>query len=224
MKGNLSRSLSTVHGWLRLKTAWIFHEAARNLPTTPSKTSVVEIGCWQGRTTIALALGLKARGGGKVYAIDPHTGSEQTVFVCGHLNTREPFLRNIRRARVGDYVDPMMMTSHAARRRFSANSVHLLVLDASREYRAVLEYIDDWSTALAGGARVFFRDPELIYAALRRRALKLGSPFRNPVMIGDSAGSVLRLEFLPAAPWGSSDSIALRRICATIRYVRKWLT
>lgn len=223
-KKRLSQRLAKVHGWLRLKTAWIFCESARKLPATVSKPSVVEIGVWQGRTTIALALGLQARGGGKVYAIDPHTGSEQTVYVCGHLNTWEAFLRNIRRAQVGDYVDPMPMTSHIARARFTANSVHLFVLDASRKYKAVLEYIDDWSTTLAEGALVFFRDPELIYGALRRRALKLGSPFRNPVLIDDNTGSVIRFEFHRARPWVSSDSIALHKICATVRYIRKWVT
>ncbi len=199
----------------------MFHEAARKLPATPSKTSVVEIGCWQGRTTIALALGLKARGGGKVYAIDPHTGSEQTVYVCGQLNTRKAFLRNIGRAQVGDYVEPMPMISHTARRHLTANRVHLFVLDASREYRAVLEYIDDWSTALAEGALVFFRDPELIYTALRRRALKQRGPFRNPVMIYDSTGSVLRLEFHPGRRWVSSDTVALHKICDRICRARK---
>jgi hypothetical protein len=221
MQRNLAKSLSKVDGWLRLKTAWMFHEAARKFPVTSSRPSVVEVGCWQGRTTIALALGLKARGGGKVYAIDPHTGSEQTVYLCGQLNTWKAFLQNIGRARVGNYVEPMHMISHTARKNFPANRVHLLVLDASKEYRAVLEYIDDWSTALADGALVFFRDPETIYTALRRSVLKLRSPFRNPLLIDDSTGSVLRLEFHAGRPWLYSDSMALHKIAARIHRARK---
>jgi MMP 1-O-methyltransferase len=221
MKRQLSSGLKGVHGWLRLRTAWILHEAARNYPGGRSPITVFEIGCWQGRTTIALALGLKQRGAGKVHAVDPHTGSEQTLSLCGPTNSYEPFLANIARAGVGDFVVPRRATSHQAWRSFRGRRVHILVLDASKSYRDVLEYVDDWSPLLADGALVFFRDAELIVSALRRCVLKQGTAFRHPSLLRDDTGTVLRVEFRPRSPWRVRDNVALRRILDAIKKLRE---
>ncbi len=209
MKTELVKALSDVEGWLDLETAWVLHEAARCFPAPTLHITAVEIGCWKGRSTIALAYGLKARGSGKVYAVDPHTGSEQTLHLCGPMDTYDAFIENIKAAGVTEFVEPMRTTSHLARARFQDRSVHLLLVDASREYNAVVEYVDDWSNALADGAIVWFRDPLAIYRALRRRVLRLYSPFRRPTLVDDSTGQGLLLEFRRRESWAYQDSLAL---------------
>jgi len=209
MKADLTATLADVEGWLDIETAWVLHELARRFPASGPQIAVIEIGCWKGRSTIALALGLKARGGGKVYAIDPHTGSEQTIWECGAVDTYDAFVENISKSQLTEFAEPIRSTSHLARGRFSDNFAHLLIVDASREESAVLEYIDDWSTALVDGAVVGFRDPFDIYHVLRQRMLCFRSPFRNPIFIEDSHGPILLLELQKQRPWRIQDSVSL---------------
>jgi hypothetical protein len=209
LKVILAATLADVEGWLDVQTAWMLHELARRFPASCAEITVVEIGCWKGRSTIALALGLKARGGGKVYAIDPHTGSEQTIWECGAVDTYDAFVNNITKSQLTEFVEPVRTTSHLARGRFPDNFAHLLIVDASRDESAVLEYIDDWSTALADAAIVGFRDPFDIYRVLRQRMLRFRSPFRNPIFIEDSHGPILLLELQTQRPWRIQDAVSL---------------
>jgi hypothetical protein len=209
MRIELANAISEIEGWTDFETAWVIHEVARCFPIAARDITIVELGCWKGRSTIALALGAKSRGGGRVYAIDPHTGSEQTIYLCGRVDTYEEFLRNIKAARLSEFVEPIRNTAHQARGRFLDSFVHLLFVDGSREYDQVVEYMNDWSTALVEGALVGFRDPWLVYPALRRRVLGWHLPFRKPTFIDDSTGPLLLFEFRKKAPWTYQDSIAL---------------
>jgi len=209
MKRDLAATLSGVEGWLDLETAWALHEVTRLCPTTTSNITAIEIGCWKGRSTLALALGLRARGGGKVYAIDPHTGSEQTLWECGPLDTYDAFVDNIERSRLTEFVEPIRATSHVARGRFPDDCAQVVIVDASREEKAVLEYIDDWTPALTDRAVMGFRDPFDIYPVLRQRVLRFGAPFRNPLVIDDSQGAMLLLDFQRRRPWKIQDSVRL---------------
>ena len=66
LKLRLIRSLTQVEGWLDIDEAWALHEMVRRRPPDPGPVTVVEIGSWKGRSTIALALGAMARGTGMV--------------------------------------------------------------------------------------------------------------------------------------------------------------
>jgi len=209
MKSDLAATLADVEGWLDLETAWVLHELTRLCPASTSNITVIEIGCWKGRSTLALALGLKARGGGTVYAIDPHTGSEQTVWECGPMDTYDAFVQNIQRSGLAQFVTPVRTTSHVARRRFHEDRAHLLLVDASRDENAVLEYIDDWAPVLTNEAVIGFRDPLDLYHVLRRRVLRYRGPFRNPLLVDDSHGALLLLDVLRRQPWKIRDSVRL---------------
>jgi hypothetical protein len=209
LKSELAEALSGVDGWLDLETAWLIHELARCFPAPARDITVVELGCWKGRTTMALALGLKARGGGKVYSIDPHTGSEQTIRLLGYMDTYDAFVENIKASQLAGFVEPIRATAHQACGRFQENSVHILIVDASREYDEVVQYVDDWSATLTEGAIAAFRDPSGIYPALHQRALRRGSIFRWPAFTDDSTGSVMLLEVRRPAPWTFKDSFTI---------------
>jgi hypothetical protein len=235
MKVELTATLADVEGWLDIETAWELHELARRFPASGPKITAIEIGCWKGRSTIALALGLKARGGGKVYAIDTHAGSEQTIWECGAVDTYDAFVENIGKSQLTEFAEPVRSTSHLARERFPDHFAHLLIVDASREESAVLEYIDDWSTALVDGAVVGFRDPFDIYRPLRRRMLRFRSPFRNPIFIEDTQGPILLLQLQKQKPWRIQDGVSfllvamqrcihvLRRSEAFEEHMPQWL-
>ncbi len=156
------------------------HEYARQFEPPDRQLTVVELGSWKGRSTIALAMGLKARGHGIVFAIDPHAGGKEHLEVDPQADTFAAFLENIRAARVVDYVTPLRTTSNRARPSFAERSVDLLFVDGSHRYDDVVRDISDWTTALKEGAIVGFNDPLYpdVYRALAETALAFGSPFR----------------------------------------------
>jgi hypothetical protein len=184
----LEDALRGVEGFLKLDEAWALHEAARLYPPVSEAVTVMEIGSWKGRSTIALALGVQERGNGAVYAIDPHTGSRELIEMFGPVDTYGAFLWNIERAGVSDIVVPVRKTAHHARMTVEEKSVHVLFVDGSHEYEDVRQDIDDWVTALADRATVSFNDPSSpgVYRALRERVVVVGSPFRSPRLIQNS--------------------------------------
>ncbi len=205
LKRELAEALTDVEGWLDLDEAWSLHEAARCSWRSRRELTAVEIGSFMGRSAIALALGLRARGAGRLWAVDPHTGSEQTISLCGEMDTYDVFVANLKKAGAMEFVEPMRTTSQLARAQFMDGSVHLLHVDGSQEYEAVRQYFDDWSSALAGGALVAFRDPLDNYAALRHRVLRSHSPFRRPRHVE----GLLWVEVRPSQPWTTRDQLAL---------------
>jgi hypothetical protein len=206
----LDDGLRGVEGFLGLDEAWALHEAARLYPPPSETVNVVEIGSWKGRSTIALALGVRERGNGSVMAIDPHTGSRELIEIYGPVDTYGSFLWNIERAGVSDVVVPIRKTSHHARLAVEEKSVHVMFVDGSHEYEDVRQDIVDWVTALADHAVVSFNDPSAggVYRALRERILPIGSPFRSPRLIQNS----LFFEFKRNAPWTARDWVAWLRM------------
>ncbi len=205
------KALDHVEGFLYLGEAWALHETVRLFPTRDSLT-VVEIGSWKGRSTIALGLGMLARGSrtGRIYAIDPHTGSKELMEVFGSLGTYSDFMANIAKAQVTSVVEPIVATSLEARKRFKDQSVDVLFVDGSHEYLDVLQDMDAWLPAVANGGAVIFNDPSSpgVYRALRRRILGTHSAFRDARLVENSLFLVLRRQ----DDWSRPETIALGRL------------
>src|SRR5258708_5900022 len=123
----LERALVGVEGWLAFDEAWALHESARLGPSS----SVAEIGSHKGRSTIALALGLEARGCGKVLAIDPYDAE-----IDGESGAapRAVFQANLRRSGVAHRVEQCRSYSHEAAEHVAAMSLGALFIDGSHEY------------------------------------------------------------------------------------------
>jgi predicted O-methyltransferase YrrM len=203
----LMAALSGVKGWLAPDEAWSLHRAAAALPAQ-GPIRVVEIGSWKGRSTIALALGVRTRpAGGVVHAIDPHRGGAVHRFMHAE-DTFDDFVTNIKRAGLADVVDPIRATSEVARARIPDRSVHLLFVDGSHEYRDVMRDVSLWRDSLAPGAKVAFHDCTAagVAATLRERALVSGSPFRRPTRVGE----LMCFDYRPGDRWTRLDSLRAR--------------
>jgi hypothetical protein len=189
LRHELGEALSGVCGWFEDDEAWALHEVVRHHPSsTASGPAVVEIGSWRGRSTIVLARALQARGGGVVYAIDPHADSALHK-AEGVSSTYEAFLANVRNAGVADYVRPIRALSTDARPQFAARSVDVLLIDGAHTYDDVIRDIDDWSSALADVATVAFHDArseESVKQAISDRVLNSDSSFGNPRMVDET--------------------------------------
>lgn len=189
LRRELGEALAGVEGWFEDDEAWALHEVVRNHPSSsPSGPTVVEIGSWHGRSTIVIARALQARGGGLVYAIDPHAGTAIHA-AEGVADTYEAFLANVRAAGVAEHVRPIRAVSRVARSQFPARSVDVLLVDGAHRYDDVIRDIDDWTSALANVATVAFHDAraeESVRRALDDRVLIAGSPFMNPRAIDET--------------------------------------
>ena len=210
MRGMMTRSgllaaLEGVEGWLGDDEAWSLHRLAATLPGTAPAT-VVEIGSWKGRSTIALATGIGARPGkGVVIAVDPHQGGHAHRML-GEEDTFDQFVANLRGAGVADLVQPIRAASTAARGRVPDRSVDLLFVDGSHEIEHVLADIDAWESALRPGATVAFHDSISypgVAGALRARALARGSAFRRPRRTQET----MTFAYRPDTPWRGRDSL-----------------
>jgi len=207
LKAKVKQALVDVDGWLYLDEAWALHEAVRHLPHRDEPATVVEIGSWKGRSTIALALGIRARGMGTVFAIDPHTGAGTPV---GPLATVRDFQRNIAAAGVDSLVELMQTTAHAARPIFADKSIDLLFIDGSHEYEDVKTDITDWQPALKDASIVAFNDPIApgVRRALREIVIRPRTAYRRPALVSNT----LFFEYQSGQPWEVHHAVALMRL------------
>jgi len=194
-----------VEGWLYPEEAAEFREAARQTALATADPVVVEIGSWKGRSTIAIAGGLRAAGRGRVFAVDPHHGSAEHQG-GGPVDTFPEFLENVASRGLGGHVVPIRETSHAARARFADRSVHMLFIDGAHDYASVRQDIDDWRSALVVGARVAFHNTEWpgVGRALREVVVCARSEFRQPRLVRET----LWMRYLPGSPWTAGDAVA----------------
>jgi predicted O-methyltransferase YrrM len=169
---------------------------------------VAEIGSWKGRSTIALAYGLRTGGGGRVVAIDPHVGSIEHQSALG-VDTYEEFLGNITAAGIDGLVEPRRERSIDARDAVANRTLDVLFVDGSHEYDDVVCDIEMWTPALKDVAVVGFNDPLWpgVDRALRKLVARRDSSFHNPRYVDNT----LFFEFARDRPQTRSDTVRLRR-------------
>lgn len=211
LKRELDLALTGVEGWLWLDEAWELHEAAR-LGTAAGGRLAAEIGSYKGRSSIALAMGLRAAGGGSLIAVDPFD------MEAGQFDR---YQANIDAAGVRDLVTPIRAFSHDARPHVGERSVGVLFVDGSHAYEDVLQDIKDWESALADGAVVAFNDPywDGVSRALAESIGARGSAFRRPRWVLNT----LFVDYRPDAPWTLRDELMRRRLNAFLTLGRRWL-
>ena len=138
-----------VEGWLsEAQGETLFDLAAR----ARGRGHIVEIGSWQGRSTVWLASGARLAGL-RVVAVDPHTGSREDP----SARTYETFTANIRRAGVDAVVTPMVMSSADAARQLDGG-VELLFIDGDHSDAGATADAETWLPRLIEGGIVLMHD------------------------------------------------------------------
>ncbi len=165
-----------VDGWLFDGEARLLFELAR---TADPSGVIVEIGSWKGKSTICLAKGSEAGPRLKIYAIDPHIGSEEH-----HANaqvwTFEEFQANIRKAGVQDSVVPLVKMSTDAAKDFNL-PVSLVFIDGAHDYDSVKADFEAWFPKVIEGGMIAFHDTTGWEGP---RRLVRSALFRNPQISG----------------------------------------
>lgn len=119
---------------------------------------IVEIGSWQGKSTVWLGKGASFINGGKVFAIDPHVGGpDQEKVGLSNVNTESAFRDNIERAGLESNVIAMVMSSASALEGWS-RGIGMLWIDGDHSYEAVSSDFYGWSPFVAENGIIAFHD------------------------------------------------------------------
>lgn len=227
VRERLETALEGVEGWLHVDEAVALYEHVRDHPSAGPLT-VVEIGSWKGRSTIAMAMALQDRGpdSGTVHAIDPHTGSREHREELGEVDTYADFEANLERAGVRDRVEPIRAFSHEAAARFEPRSIDVLFVDGSHEYEDVKRDARTYVPLLSDRANVAYNDPwwPSVFRALQEVVVRGTSAFRSPRFVHNT----LFFERHAGEPTTTADRVAGARFRAEyalrllhLRYVRR---
>ena len=147
----------SVKGWLTDGQAGRLYQHAR---AVPAHGRVVEIGSFQGRSTIVLALG--APPSASIVAIDPHLGSDRgprEIAANPEIGEGDAlaFSRNLADAGVAERVQHVRLRSQEA-----LGCVHgaidLLYVDGAHRYRPALEDIAKWGAKVPLGGTMLVHD------------------------------------------------------------------
>jgi len=146
----VSARVADVQGWMSPGQASTLYEAAAGCP---DGGTIVEIGSFQGRSTIVLASAAAADVA--VVAIDPHAGNdrgpqEYDGFEDAAADDHDTFIANLERAGVRDRVRHVRMFSDAALGEVDG-SIDVLYIDGAHRYAPAREDIRDWGARVGGG-------------------------------------------------------------------------
>lgn len=131
---NPVKRAESILGWMEPdELAWLYE-------TAQSMDSIVELGCFRGRSTYVLCAGCR----GKVYAVDCHyCGTmwpfgnekqhtyEEFMANCGHYENMVPYCGHFCEAAVSDIIPP---------------EFDMVFIDGAHEYPAVLADLQTWAT------------------------------------------------------------------------------
>lgn len=148
MNSELIQKLDKLPGWLSIHEGQFLHKAA--LLVKKEKAEIVEIGSFQGKSTIYLA-----KTGQQVYAIDPHEG--KLDYGTKIPSTLSAFRKHIHEFNVEHYVSLIRKTSKASVKNWN-EKIKLLFIDCLHdEKNAGFDY-QKWSQFLIDGGIVAMHD------------------------------------------------------------------
>ena len=150
----IKKLVDKVDGWLTYKEGELLYNLAKNCT---GEGVIVEIGSWQGKSTIWLGRGSKKGNNVKIYAIDPHTGASEQKERYGKVWTFEEFKKNIKNAKVDDITIPIVKPSEEAAKDLN-EPVELVFIDGAHEYELVKLDFELWFPKVINGGIMAFHD------------------------------------------------------------------
>jgi len=150
-------AIRDVEGWLSPAQAEVLFGSAAALP---DGATCVEIGSFQGRSTIMLARGLEGRG--TVVAIDPHAGNDRGPREIEGMQPEaeadhERFNANLARAGVVDAVTHVRLPSQDALGAVEGE-VDLLYVDGAHRFGPARADIERWGERVRPGGVMLVHD------------------------------------------------------------------
>jgi predicted O-methyltransferase YrrM len=150
-------AVSGVEGWMTRGQGETLYEAAAQCP---AGGRIVEIGSFQGRSTIVLASA--APDAATVFAIDPHAGNDRgPQEIAGYGAEADAdhlaFVANLQRAGMSDRVTHLRMFSDAALDELDG-AVEVLYIDGAHRFAPARADIRDWGRRVSDGGTLLIHD------------------------------------------------------------------
>lgn len=153
-KHEIKKIADSVDGWLADSEANLLYDLAAQCR---GRGVIVEIGSWQGKSTVMMGGGSMAGAKVKIHAIDPHTGSPEHGQMFGKVWTFDRFQENIKKAGVDSLVVPIIKFSDAAVDDVQ-EPIELIFVDGAHEYEAVKSDFEKWFPKVIEGGVMAFHD------------------------------------------------------------------
>ena len=151
--------IDAVTGYLSRAESEIIFNAARAVSVSIPTAVSVEIGSYQGRSAIAMALG--AGENASVFCVEPHTPMQGMLGGSFGPQDRQKFYENLVRAKVGHIVRLISLASKDAVAAFRGRKIGLLFIDGDHSMQAVYSDLFHWRDKLHNDAMVLCHDANL---------------------------------------------------------------
>lgn len=143
-----------IKGWFSLDKAVAIQRVVKQLPVG---SKLVELGCTQGRSSVAIASVLPPDS--VLYSVDNFKRSpEDRTKNLDLTNFLEAFTKNIEQFGVKDKISTLAMSPAEAAEQFEPESVDLILLNAAHDYQSVKLDLLQWYPKLKQGGFLFCDD------------------------------------------------------------------
>ncbi|MCY4643877.1 MAG: class I SAM-dependent methyltransferase [Bacteriovoracales bacterium] len=151
---HIEKLTDAIEGWFSAEEGRAFYHIAKSCS---DGSAIVEIGSWQGKSTVWIAKGIKASQKEiKFYAIDPHIGSKEHQ-KGEKVWTFEKFKENMAKASVEDVVTPLVKYSDDALKDVE-RGIDFLFIDGAHDYESVKNDFVGWFPKVNDGGMIAFHD------------------------------------------------------------------
>jgi predicted O-methyltransferase YrrM len=152
-----------IDGWLTSSEAIALYEIASDL--NAERPVVVELGSWQGKSSMILAKGIRTKRQPVLYCVDPFNATNSGVPYANlvqrasraQLSLLDTFVQNMKNNGVYHMIRLFQGMSSEFAKSF-AEKIDLLFIDADHEYEAVLRDYEEWAPYLTRNGTIAFHD------------------------------------------------------------------
>jgi predicted O-methyltransferase YrrM len=120
----------------------------------------VELGTFEGASALFTMAGMRHRGKGKLYSVDPHLGAPPFLGVAPWQFTLEKFRQNTIRAGLAPYVKSIVADSQIASSIWPSQPIDSVLIDGDHSYIGCLRDVECWGVKLKPGAFLLIDDAE----------------------------------------------------------------
>ena len=111
-------------------------------------SNLLEIGTLEGASALFTMAGLRHRGIGKLYSVDPHLGAPPFLGAAPWQFTLDKFRANAKRAGLENYVHSLVSDSQIASSVWPALALDSVLIDGDHSYEGCLRDVECWATKL----------------------------------------------------------------------------
>lgn len=149
---SIHKKANTINGWLSRSEGALLYNLALS-----TNGNIVEIGSFEGRSTLYIALAKKDNEkNGFIYAVDTFTGSTEHT-KHGKIDTYNTFIDNMKKYDIMDFVKPIRNTSIKAASECNI-LFSMIFIDGAHDYNNAKSDFLAWSPKLEDGGMLLFHD------------------------------------------------------------------